>query len=151
MKAIAATSLNNVIGKDGTIPWHSKADFQWFKKVTMDQNLVVGRKTFEKLPYLPGRHLWVLSSGLPNSPVIGRYEPHEIRFVNDIDILPRNSIIAGGAKVYESLLPYCDELLLTVINKEVEGDTFFPPYKHLFNFVEVLESNDELTIFRLFK
>jgi dihydrofolate reductase len=48
-KAIAAMSLNRVIGADGKIPWHLPEDFKWFKKMTMGNIVVMGRKTFEGL------------------------------------------------------------------------------------------------------
>lgn len=147
MKAIAAHSLNNVIGKNGTIPWRCSADLRWFKKITLGQTIVVGRTTFEKLPYLPDRNIIVLTHGCPRSPVIGRYEPYQLRFINDIDILPKNSIIAGGAKVYDLLLPYCDTLYLTLIKQEIEGDTVMPAYKHLFSKSVIHEDTPEFTIY----
>jgi dihydrofolate reductase len=48
-KAIAAMSQNRVIGADGKIPWHLPEDFKWFKKMTMGNIVVMGRKTFESL------------------------------------------------------------------------------------------------------
>ncbi len=151
MKAIAAISLNNVIGKNGTIPWRCSADLKWFKKFTMGETLVMGRTTFEGMPYLPGRNIIVLAHGAVSSPVIGRYEPHELRFVNDVDILPKNCIVAGGAKVYEQLLPYCNELFVTKILQEVEGDTFMPAFDHLFYKSVVLEDNPEMQIVKYSK
>ncbi len=49
MKAIAAMSLNRVIGRDGAIPWHLPADFKWFKKLTLGGFVIMGRKTFASL------------------------------------------------------------------------------------------------------
>jgi dihydrofolate reductase len=61
-KAIAAMSLNRVIGADGKIPWHLPEDFKWFKKMTMGNVIVMGRKTFESLGRpLPNRKNLVLS------------------------------------------------------------------------------------------
>src|SRR6202041_3118426 len=48
-KAIAAMSLNRVIGTENRIPWHLPEDFKWFKEMTMGNVIVVGRKTFESL------------------------------------------------------------------------------------------------------
>jgi dihydrofolate reductase len=48
-KAIAAMSLNRVIGSGNQIPWHLPDDFKWFKAVTMGHVLVMGRKTFESI------------------------------------------------------------------------------------------------------
>ena len=46
-KAIAAMSLNRVIGAGGKIPWHLPEDFEWFKEKTKGNVVIIGRKTFE--------------------------------------------------------------------------------------------------------
>ena len=62
MKAIAAMSLNRVIGRGGRIPWHLPEDFKWFKRATSGQVVIMGRKTFESLGKpLPGRKNYVLT------------------------------------------------------------------------------------------
>jgi len=61
-KAIAAMSLNRVIGAGNKIPWHLPEDFKWFKKMTMGNVVVMGRKTFESLGKpLPNRKNLVLT------------------------------------------------------------------------------------------
>jgi dihydrofolate reductase len=61
-KAIAAMSLNRVIGAGGKIPWHLPEDFKWFKQMTMGNVVVMGRKTFEGLGSpLPNRQNMILT------------------------------------------------------------------------------------------
>ena len=61
-KAIAAMSLNRVIGAGNKIPWHLPEDFKWFKQTTMGNVVVMGRKTFESLGKpLPNRKNLVLT------------------------------------------------------------------------------------------
>src|SRR2546426_12461960 len=61
-KAIAAMSLNRVIGAGNKIPWHLPEDFKWFKKMTTGQVIVMGRKTFESIGQpLPNRKTIVLT------------------------------------------------------------------------------------------
>jgi dihydrofolate reductase len=61
-QAIAAMSLNRVIGADGKIPWHLPEDFKWFKKMTLGNVVVMGRKTFESLGRpLPSRKNMILT------------------------------------------------------------------------------------------
>jgi dihydrofolate reductase len=61
-KAIAAMSLNRVIGAGNKIPWHLPEDFKWFKKTTLGKVVVVGRKTFESLGKpLPNRTNLILT------------------------------------------------------------------------------------------
>ena len=64
MKAIAAMSLNRVIGVAGRIPWHLPEDFRWFKRMTTGQAVLMGRKTFESLGKpLPNRLNLVVTRG----------------------------------------------------------------------------------------
>ena len=49
MKAIAAMSLNRVIGRAGNLPWHLPEEFRWFKQTTSGQAVLMGRKTFDSL------------------------------------------------------------------------------------------------------
>ena len=64
MKAIAAMSLNRVIGRGNQIPWHLPEDFKWFKRTTLGHAVLMGRKTFESLGKpLPGRRNLVVSRG----------------------------------------------------------------------------------------
>lgn len=151
MIALAAMSLNRTIGKDGKIPWYLPSDLKWFKKSTLGKTVVMGRVTFNTMPYLPNRNIIVLGRGKIQSPVIGRYEPHELRFVSSIDLLPKNCIVAGGAKVYESLLPHCEALYLTLVKQEVEGDTLMPAFEHLFTESELIEDDAEKSIVKYYK
>ncbi|MGA2786562.1 MAG: dihydrofolate reductase [Verrucomicrobiota bacterium] len=82
-KAIAAMSMNRVIGAGGKIPWHLPEDFKWFKKMTMGNVIVMGRKTFESLGQpLPNRKNLILTRHpqrlIKNMPeIFGQY--HEWR------------------------------------------------------------------------
>jgi dihydrofolate reductase len=155
MRAIAAMASNRVIGKDGKLPWHIKGDLKFFKKMTDGCICVVGRKTFDDLPYLPNRRFVV------ESRQVGRYElgkdpkvGNEICGVNldwEGRYLPvysgRDDVwVIGGASIFKALLPYCTDLYLTRIFKSYEGDTFFPSFEHLFIEKEVVERTDEYAI-----
>ena len=127
MKAIAAMSLNRVIGRDNTIPWHLPEDFRWFKRATMGQAIVMGRTTFESLGKpLPGRKNCVLSRTLP--PSEGIHIARDLAELGDLT----DAWLIGGASLYAQFLPECTDLYLSVVQREVEGDTFFPPFEHLF-------------------
>ena len=137
-KAIAAMSLNRVIGDGNKIPWHLAEDFKWFKQVTSGNIIVMGRKTFESIGKpLPGRTTIVLSRvirSIPGVRVISDLQ--EIEFANEA----RDIFICGGAQVYEEALPLCCDLYLTLVKQEVHGDVFFPKFEHLFHPVhEILD------------
>lgn len=73
IKLITAVSLNGVIGKDGTMPWSLKDDLKFFKEITQNHIVVMGRKTFESLNFktLPNRHNIILTNS-PVSQCIGK-------------------------------------------------------------------------------
>ena len=64
-KAVAAMSSNRVIGKNGELPWHFSEDLKFFKKLTLNSTVVMGRKTFESIGKpLPQRKNIVLSTSM---------------------------------------------------------------------------------------
>ena len=140
MIALVARSENGVIGKDGGLPWRCKGDLQFFKRTTMDRKIIVGRTTFDGLPPLKGREIYVLTR---NSEAV--FE--NATAVTYLDALPIEAIICGGATIYDLLIDRCTELLVTTIKKEVEGDTFFNDQWLLgFSADETLEETDEYSI-----
>ncbi len=143
-KAIAAMSLNRVIGQGNKIPWHLPEDFKWFKKLTTGQIVVMGRKTFESVGKpLPHRETVVLSRS-------SFYYPG-VRTVTDLSQIDpaketREVFICGGAQVYAQALPLCSDLFLTLVKREVPGDTFFPPFEDQFELAEEICDGPEFTI-----
>jgi len=143
-KAIAAMSLNRVIGAGNKIPWHLPEDFKWFKRTTTGNVIVMGRKTFESIGKpLPNRDTIVLSRGQFSHP--------GVRVVTSLAelaplVVGREVFIAGGAQVYAQALPLCSDLYLTLVNREVEGDAFFPPFEDHFELVATLQENADFKI-----
>ena len=126
---IAAVAQNNVIGKDGDIPWRLKEDFQHFQDKTMGHPCVMGDKTYESLPDnakpLPGRENVVLTFDKNYNPegakIFFSWE-EAIEYLKDKEKV----YICGGASIYKLGLKVADTLELTRIKKDIEGDTFFP-------------------------
>ena len=133
-QAIAAMSLNRVIGQGNKIPWHLPEDFKWFKKMTTGQVIVMGRKTFESIGKpLPNRTTIVLSRS--------RFEHPGVQTISDLSQIDlacetREVFICGGAQIYEQALPRCSDLYLTLVKRVVEGDAFFPKFEDQFVAVE---------------
>jgi dihydrofolate reductase len=143
-KAIAAMSLNRVIGAGNRIPWHLPDDFRWFKRLTTGHVIVMGRKTFESIGKpLPNRTTLVLTRS--STPIPGVRIISDLRQINpaDPDLAGRDIFICGGAQLYKQALPLCSDLYLTLVQREVEGDTFFPPFEDRFELAEqVLDHPD---------
>ena len=143
-KAIAAMSLNRVIGAGNKIPWHLPEDFKWFKQMTTGHVIVMGRKTFESIGRpLPNRETIVLSRSQFSHP-----EVKTIRSLEELSGLASNRevFVCGGAQVYAQALPLCSDLYLTLVKHEVEGDAFFPPFEDTFELTEEIGDTPEFKI-----
>jgi len=140
-KAIAAMSLNRVIGCGNRIPWRLPEDFKWFKQMTTGQVVVMGRKTFESIGKpLPNRETIVLSRG-----GFSCAGARTVAGLSEIDLghETRAVFICGGAQVYAQALPLCSDLYLTLVKRVVEGDAFFPAFEDRFEVVaQILERAD---------
>jgi dihydrofolate reductase len=143
-KAIAAMSLNRVIGAGNRIPWHLPEDFKWFKKMTTGQVIVMGRKTFESIGRpLPNRTTIVLTRS--PEPIPGVRTISDLGQIDRADpsLAGREIYICGGAQLYQQALPLCSDLYLTLVQRVVEGDTLFPSFEDQFDLAdEVLTRPD---------
>jgi dihydrofolate reductase len=146
-KAIAAMSLNRVIGAGNKIPWHLPEDFKWFKKLTTGHVIVMGRRTFESIGKpLPNRTTVVLTRSLEQIPgvvtisALSQLDPAKPEYAG------RQLFICGGAQLYQIALPRCSDLYLTLVKRMVQGDTFFPPFEHEFELAEEMLNTEEFTI-----
>lgn len=125
---IAAIGKNRVIGKDGTLPWHISDDLKRFKKLTTGHTVLMGRRTFEGIGHvLPNRRNVVLSSKAIPDVETYRSIPEALQALAGEETV----FVIGGGQVYAQLLVHVDLLYLTLVNQEIDGDTFFPPYEHL--------------------
>jgi len=133
-KAIAAMSLNRVIGQGHKIPWHLPEDFKWFKKMTTGQIIVMGRKTFESIGKpLPDRTTLILSRSQFQFPGVTTIaDLTQIKLATEA----REVFICGGAQIYAQTLHLCSDLYLTLVKRTVEGDAFFPVFEDRFVIAE---------------
>lgn len=130
---VVAVARNNVIGRDGVLPWRLKSDMARFKASTMGKPVLMGRKTWDSLfvKPLPGRRNLVLSrdasfrpegawaySKLDGFLAAGRAMAEEAG-VDEICVI-------GGSLIYAETLPLADRIRLTEVALEPEGDAHFP-------------------------
>ncbi len=153
--AIAAMASNRVIGRDGKLPWHLPEDLKFFKQTTLGHPVLMGRKTFDSIierlgKPLPGRLNIVLSRTMA-----ARDDAQVIREIAELPTpnsqLPTPIFLIGGAQLYESFLPVCDELLLTYLSAPHEGDAYFPPFEDMFELHSVLADGEGWEIRRYLK
>lgn len=130
LSIIVAVAKKGIIGKDNSLIWHLPNDLQYFKKLTTNHIIVMGRKTLESLPFkLPNRTHWVVTTQkdyvAPFEDVRVFYSLEEM--LAAVRELPYEEIFCiGGARFYEACLPYADTLYITDVDGEFEGDAFFP-------------------------
>lgn len=123
---IVARAKNGVIGKDNKLIWHISDDLKYFKKCTTGHPIIMGRKTFESFPnLLPNRTHYVLTRDK-------NYKAQdEVKVFNDVETLVKSlpegeNFVIGGGHIYKAFLEKADKLYITEIEKEYEGDTYFP-------------------------
>ena len=131
---IVARSKNNVIGKNGRIPWQIPGELAQFKELTTGNIVIMGRKTYEEIGHpLPGRKTIVISTTKkyegPNlttaASVKEAIELAEKGFARP----DQNIYIAGGYGVYKEAMPFVEVMFITEIDLTVEnGDSFFPDF-----------------------
>jgi dihydrofolate reductase len=128
---VAAVARGGVIGRDGGIPWRLPEDLAHFRELTMGHPVVMGRRTWESLPDqfrpLPGRGNVVVTRN-PDWSGHGADRATSVEDALRLLEAEPEAFVIGGGKIYAAALPYADELHLTEIDAEVEGDTTFPTW-----------------------
>jgi dihydrofolate reductase len=130
LSILAAVASNRTIGLNNTLPWHLPTDLKHLKALTLNQIVVMGRRTYESIGKpLPGRTNVVLSHqqnlSLPGGVSIAA-SIEEV--LNCYANRGKKIFIIGGAALYQQALPYCQRLYLTEIQQDFVGDTFFPEF-----------------------
>jgi dihydrofolate reductase len=128
ISCIVATAHNNVIGKDNNIPWYLPADLQYFKKVTLNHHVVMGRNCYESIGKpLPKRTNVIITRDayfISSNCLITRSinEALELAYANGEEEV----FIIGGGQIYNQTVDLWDRLYLTEVNLNIDGDVFFP-------------------------
>ncbi|WP_127470243.1 type 3 dihydrofolate reductase [Thiomicrorhabdus aquaedulcis] len=134
---IAAMTHDRVIGLDNDMPWHLPDDLKFFKATTLGKPVIMGRKTFESIGSkpLPNR-LNIVISRNPDFKVQGVHLFTSVALALQdlpglVDISTNNFevIIMGGGQLYAQMLPQADRLYLTLIDANINGDTYFPDWQ----------------------
>ncbi len=134
---IVAVDRNGAIGKGGKLPWHYAADMKFFKKTTTGNACVMGYNTWLTLKNpLPNRLNIVLSRQAEIAP------QDSLVVLRDVDsvlamakVLKTELFVIGGARVYESFLPYIEKWIVTEVPLIIDGADTFVPDDYLNGFV----------------
>ncbi len=140
---IAAVAPSNVIGYKNKMPWHLPRDLRYFKRITLSQPIIMGRKTFESLKCkaLPNRKNIVVTRNheykAPGCEVV-----YSLKEAINISGNVKRIFVIGGGQLYAAAISLADEIYLTkIVNRKKEqtgelfelfrGDTFFPKINEL--------------------
>lgn len=129
LSIIVAISENNIIGGDNKLLWHLSEDLKRFKEITMNNTIIMGRKTFESLPnILPGRKHIIVTRDRNYKVDSDQVEiVHNIEdVINEYSNNDANAFIIGGGEIYNLAFPHCSKLYLTKVKRDFSGDTYFP-------------------------
>lgn len=125
MQAIVCVSENWGIGRDGQLLFHISADLKRFRQLTTGKTVILGRKTLATFPGgkpLPNRRNIVLTHR--EADIAGAEVAHSVE--EAVVMAGSDAVVIGGTSVYRALLPYCDRVLVTMVDAAPEADSFFP-------------------------
>ncbi|MFK7733002.1 MAG: dihydrofolate reductase [Pseudomonadales bacterium] len=131
MVLLLAMSRNGCIGIDNTLPWHLRDDLLHFKRLTSEHAIIMGRKTYDSIGRaLPNRHNIVISR--QTALVL-----EDCEVVNSLDAALQSAqrwsqahekntyYVIGGADVYRQSIASAEQIYLTLVDTEVQGDAWF--------------------------
>ena len=150
---IVAIAQNGVIGKsNGEMSWHVKEEFQHFKNTTLGHPIIMGRKTFETLGKpLKGRLNIVVTRNksykTDYDEVIIKSSLHNaFEYCRESD--PEKIFIIGGGEIYKQAINFVDEMIITFMKFEAEGEVRFPEIKNADWNIEKINDHELFEIFR---
>lgn len=132
---IWAMDKNNLIGIDNDLPWHYSEDLKYFKEMTNGKTVIMGENTFYSIfnrlgKPLPNRKNVVatLDKNFSRDDVEVTYDL--IKFLKEHQESEEEFFVIGGKQIYALSLPYAKRLYITHINKEHQGNVYFPQIEY---------------------
>ncbi len=127
---IACVGANLELGKNNALLWHLKGDLKFFKDITLNHVVVMGKNTFKSLPGVLKNRQNVVLTSKTNLETF----PKEVEVLHGVDeVLEKYKdldeiFIIGGASVYKQFLQYATKLYLTEVEKTHDADVYFPSF-----------------------
>ena len=124
---IVAIAENHAIGKNNALLWHIPEDLKYFKRITLGHKIIMGKRTYESLPYRPLKdRTSIVISDIPEDNYEGCIMAYSIEEAVSLCKPDEECFIIGGAMVYKQFMPLAEKLYVTWVHKEFEADTFYP-------------------------
>ena len=127
IRLICAIAKNNVIGNENKLPWNISEDLKRFKELTSENIIVMGRKTYESIGRPLPKRINIVLSRNKSLEIEGVEVMNSIESVIDsYNSQEKDLYIIGGTFIYELFLEHCDYLHITNVERDYDGDAFFP-------------------------
>lgn len=130
IKLIWAEAKDGLIGAEGSLPWHNGADLNYFRNQTTGGIVVMGHTTWKSIGQRPLKNR--INIVLTHKDEIEGYDEEEVYIANNVEeiidfyeLSNKDLWIIGGASVYKQFIPYCDEFIVSLIEGDYSGDTYF--------------------------
>jgi len=126
---VAAVAGNRIIGAKGKLPWHIPEELKHFKRLTLGHPVIMGRRTWESLKGALPRRENIVVTRTPG------YEAPGAAVANSLDAAlalcagEPVAFVIGGTQLFEESLPLAAGMVLTEIQRDYEGDTWFPAWE----------------------
>ena len=155
IRLIAAVSKNGVIGQGNDLIFRDKEDMKHFRETTEGGVVAMGFNTWESIGSkpLPNRENWIFTKDpdkgmniIDNDNYVVFVAPDVEDFIQDCKLDKEDVFFIGGGKIYETVIPHADELIISEFHEEAEGDTFFP---EIDSKIWILSKSKEFTNFTL--
>ncbi|MDA7823376.1 dihydrofolate reductase [Opitutales bacterium] len=129
IRMIAACARNRVMGSGGTLPWKIQKDWEHFLQSTRNDALVMGRRCYEDfVEYAQERKVVVLTRNPTLTFAYAQRAGNLAEGIKQASAMARNVWICGGEEIYGEAMSICEELHLTQIDADFEGDARFPDW-----------------------
>lgn len=126
LSIIVCISKNNVIGKNNSLPWYLPADLKYFRKMTLNHSVIMGRKTFESIGKTLDKRVNIVLTRQKDFKVEGCIVVDSFEKAVKFCEKEQEVFIIGGTEVFKNAIPVADKIYMTRIHEEFEGDIRFP-------------------------
>ena len=128
LSIVVAKAKNNIMGKENKLVWNLPEDLKHFRKLTEGHTIIMGRKTFESLGGILPNRKHIIFSQNPDFKIENENVQvvHSLLQIQDLIEGKEEAFVIGGAMIYNFLMPYVKKMYVTEIEKDFEGDAFFP-------------------------
>ena len=124
---IVAMASNHVIGDRGDIPWKIPGEQKMFKEITLGHAVIMGRKTYESLVRPLPERTNIVVTRQTDYKAPGCIVTQDINgAIQSVASDENEAFIIGGGKLYKEMISRADRIYVTLIPREIPGDTYFP-------------------------